>query len=123
MLPLQTVKLTEGSFWETAYDGFKKNTKLRNYHILVDYNKIQSYGPVKEVLGLEPLKDKLKKVLDLKSNRVNGHDTEAIDNDVLKEKNKNRKPKATIWHHTVKGKGFYFAEGNPFWHHKNFFTR
>ena len=59
--------------------------KLRNYHILVDYNKIQSYGPVKEVLDLEPLKDKLKVWFEV--NQVNGHDIKQLTN-VLKKKNK-----------------------------------
>ena len=34
---------------------------------------------------------------------------------------KNEKPSVTICH-TIKGKGFYFAENNPLWHHKNSFT-
>ena len=37
---------------------------------------------------------------------------------MLKIKNS---PKISICH-TIKGKGFYFAENNPFWHHKNSFT-
>ena len=36
-------------------------------------------------------------------------------------KSKSKKPSITICH-TVKGKGFKFAENNPFWHHKNSFT-
>ena len=35
--------------------------------------------------------------------------------------NKIKKPTALICH-TIKGKGFPFAENNPYWHHKNFFT-
>ena len=35
-------------------------------------------------------------------------------------KSKN-KPAALICH-TIKGKGFPFAENNPKWHHKNFFN-
>ena len=34
---------------------------------------------------------------------------------------KQKKPSVTICH-TIKGKGFYFAENNPMWHHKNNFT-
>ena len=34
---------------------------------------------------------------------------------------KNKKPSITICH-TIKGKGFHFAENNPFWHHKNSFS-
>ena len=77
-------EINEGSFWETAMMASKH--KLRNYHILVDYNKIQSYGPVKEVLDLEPLKDKLKS-FGFEVNQVNGHDIKQLTN-VLKKKQK-----------------------------------
>ena len=77
-------EINEGSFWETAMMASKH--KLRNYHILVDYNKIQSYGPVKEVLDLEPLKDKLKS-FGFEVNQVNGHDIKQLTN-VLKKKTK-----------------------------------
>tara|TARA_S200000501_G_C20857380_1_gene758269 strand:- start:2611 stop:3444 length:834 start_codon:yes stop_codon:yes gene_type:complete len=110
-------EINEGSFWETAMMASKH--KLRNYYVLIDYNKIQSYGPLKEVLDLEPLKDKLIS-FGFEVNQVNGHDVEKLTK-VLKKKCKNTKPKAIICH-TVKGKGFYFAENNPFWHHKNSFT-
>ena len=30
--------------------------KLNNFHVIIDYNKIQSYGQTKEILDLEPLK-------------------------------------------------------------------
>ena len=36
-------------------------------------------------------------------------------------KNKINKPSITICH-TIKGKGFPFAENNPYWHHKNSFS-
>ena len=36
-------------------------------------------------------------------------------------KKKINKPSITICH-TIKGKGFYFAENNPNWHHKNNLT-
>ncbi len=110
-------EINEGSFWETAMMASKH--KLRNYYVLIDYNKIQSYGQLKEVLDLEPLKDKLIS-FGFEVNQVNGHDVEKLTK-VLKKKCKNTKPKAIICH-TVKGKGFYFAENNPFWHHKNSFT-
>ena len=110
-------EIHEGSFWETAM--MASEHKLRNYYVLIDYNKIQSYGPLKEVLDLEPLKDKLIS-FGFEVNQVNGHDVEKLTK-VLKKKCKNTKPKAIICH-TVKGKGFYFAENNPFWHHKNSFT-
>ena len=93
--------------------------KLSNYHIIIDYNKIQSYGQTKDVMQLEPLKDKLSS-FGYKVDQVNGHDIKQLIK-YFKKIKKNNKPSALI-SHTIKGKGFYFAEQNPFWHHKNFFT-
>ena len=50
-------EINEGSFWESSMIASKH--KLSNYHIIIDYNKIQSYGQTKDVMQLEPLKDKL----------------------------------------------------------------
>ena len=51
--------------------------KLNNLKILLDYNKIQSYGLVKEVLNLEPLKDKWKS-FGFDVSDVNGHDIKQL---------------------------------------------
>ena len=51
-------EINEGSTWEAALSASKH--KLDNLKIILDYNKIQSYGFTKEVLNLEPLKDKWK---------------------------------------------------------------
>ena len=51
---------------------------------------------------------------------VDGHNIQALQDSFGKDFN-NEKPKAIIAH-TIKGKGFPFAENNPYWHHKNFFT-
>ncbi len=49
-------ELNEGSVWEAAMSAAKH--QLDNLTLLVDYNRLQSYGPTEEVLGLEPLVDK-----------------------------------------------------------------
>ncbi len=110
-------EINEGSFWEASMIASKH--KLSNYHIIIDYNKIQSYGQTKDVMQLEPLKDKLSS-FGYKVDQVNGHDIKQLIK-YFKKIKKNNKPSALI-SHTIKGKGFYFAEQNPFWHHKNFFT-
>jgi len=110
-------EINEGSFWEASMIARKH--KLSNYHIIIDYNKIQSYGKTKDVLELEPLQDKLS-AFGYKVNEVNGHDINQLSS-YFKKNKKNNKPSALICH-TIKGKGFYFAEQNPYWHHKNFFT-
>ena len=110
-------EINEGSFWEASMIASKY--KLNNFHVIIDYNKIQSYGRTKEVMDLEPLKDKLKS-FGYKVNEVNGHDVNIL-NKYFKKLKTIKMPSALICH-TIKGKGFYFAEQNPFWHHKNFFS-
>ncbi len=111
-------EINEGSFWETSMMAFKH--KLNNFHVIIDYNKIQSYGKTKEVMDLEPLRGKLQN-FGYKTEEVNGHDINQLFKYFKKIKKNKSKPTALICH-TIKGKGFYFAENNPFWHHKNFFT-
>ena len=110
-------EINEGSFWEASMIASKH--KLSNYHIIIDYNKIQSYGQTKNVMQLEPLKEKLSS-FGYKVDQVNGHDIRQLIKYFRKIK-LNKGPSALICH-TIKGKGFYFAEQTPFWHHKNFFT-
>ena len=113
-------EINEGSIWESALSAAKH--KLNNLKVILDYNKIQSYGFVKEVLNLEPLKDKWKS-FGFDVSEVNGHDINQLKKNFSKfSNNKLKKPSLTICH-TIKGKGFKFAENNPFWHHKNSFTK
>ena len=111
-------EINEGAFWETSMIASKH--KLNNFHIIIDYNKIQSYGKTIEVLDLEPLSDKLKSFGYIVS-ETNGHDVKKLSNYFKKIRQNKNKPTALICH-TVKGRGFSFAENNPKWHHKNFFT-
>ena len=46
---------------------------MNNLKIIIDYNKIQSYSFTREVLDLEPLKDKWKS-FGFEVSEVNGHD-------------------------------------------------
>ena len=88
----------------------------------IDYNKIQSYGFTKEVLNLEPLKEKWKS-FGFEVSEVNGHNIVQLYKNLKKFlRQKSKKPSVTICH-TIKGKGFKFAENNPFWHHKNSFSK
>lgn len=113
-------EINEGSIWEAALSASKH--KLNNLKILLDYNKIQSYGLVKEVLNLEPLKDKWKS-FGFDVSDVNGHNIKQLKKNLTKFiSDKKNKPSITICN-TIKGKGFYFAENNPKWHHRNSFTK
>ena len=90
---------------------------LSNLTVFVDYNKLQSYGPTKEVLDLEPLGDKWRS-FGFAVEELDGHDVEALQKLMARLPLDSRKPTAVICH-TIKGKGFPFAEGKAEWHHKS----
>jgi transketolase len=111
-------EINEGSVWEAAMSASKH--KLDNFVLMVDYNKLQSYGKVSEVLDLEPLKDKFIS-FGFEAIETDGHNVEKIREVLNAPFSEKLKPKAIIFH-TVKGKGFPFAEHNPSWHHKSKIT-
>ena len=111
-------EINEGSVWEAAMSASKH--KLSNLTIFVDYNKLQSYGPTREVLDLEPLADKWRS-FGFAVEEVDGHDVKALERLVIRLPLNPPKPTAVICH-TIKGKGFPFAEGKAEWHHKSGLT-
>jgi transketolase len=106
-------EINEGSVWEAAMCAGNHN--LENLIVMIDYNKIQSYGFTEEVADLEPLVDKWK-AFNFNVIEVDGHNVEEIKS--ILEKKPSKKPLAVICH-TVKGKGIGFAENDPKWHHKS----
>jgi transketolase len=108
-------EINEGSVWEAALSASKHN--LSNLTVFIDYNKLQSYGPNSEVLNLEPLADKWRS-FGFSVQEVDGHNIDDLESLVLKLPLVNDKPTAIICH-TVKGKGFHFAENQTEWHHKS----
>ena len=108
----------EGSVWEGALSAAQHG--LGALTVLVDYNKMQSYGEVRDILALEPFAAKWAD-FGFDVAEVNGHDVDALRRELNSRTPEGRRPKAVICH-TVKGKGAAFAEGNPAWHHKSRFS-
>lgn len=108
-------EINEGSVWEAAMSASKH--KLANLTVFIDYNKLQSYGTTKEVLDLEPLTDKWKS-FGFAVEEVDGHNIGLLEKLVQLLPFNSLKPSAVICH-TIKGKGFPFAEGKAEWHHKS----
>ena len=107
-------EINEGSVWEAAMSA--GNHKLDNLIALIDYNKIQSAGPTREICNLEPLADKWR-AFNFDVKEVDGHDVNALKT-TLTAPRASGKPTAIICH-TVKGKGLSFAENDPKWHHQS----
>jgi transketolase len=108
-------EINEGSVWEAALCAGKH--KLSNLTAVIDYNKIQSAGPTREIQDLEPLVDKWK-AFNFATVEVDGHDVNALRNVFRRLPVAADRPSAIICH-TVKGKGISFAEHDANWHHKS----
>jgi transketolase len=108
-------ELDEGSIWESALSAGKHG--LDNLTVIVDYNKVQSYGRVDEVMPLEPLAEKWR-AFGFNVLEVDGHDVNALESVLASLPAALGRPTAVLAH-TVKGRGFAFAEHDPAWHHKS----
>ena len=108
-------ELDEGSNWEAIL--FAPQHQLDNLVAIVDYNKIQSFGTVKEVLELEPLADKWR-AFRWAVREIDGHDHQQIESALTSVPFEPGKPSVIIAH-TIKGKGVLFMENQLAWHYKS----
>ncbi len=109
-------ELDEGSNWEAIL--FAAHHKLDNLVAVIDYNKIQSFGSVSEVMNLEPLADKFR-AFNWEVEEVDGHNVPALQDVLTRFKgSRNGRPKCVIAH-TVKGKGVSFMEHDLAWHYRS----
>ena len=103
----------EGSNWEGAL--FAPHHKLDNLVVIVDYNKIQSLGDVKDVLDLDPLADKWR-AFRWATRELNGHDLNALELALSTVPFEPGRPSCIIAH-TIKGKGVSFMENKLQYHY------
>jgi transketolase len=103
----------EGSNWEAIL--FAAHFKLRNLVAIIDYNKIQSLGPVAETIALEPFAAKWQS-FGWEVREVDGHDHVAL-KAALSQRSTGGLPVCVIAH-TVKGKGVSFMENTVLWHYR-----
>lgn len=104
----------EGETWEAALSA--SHHKLDNLVAILDYNKVQALGTVKEVLNLEPLKEKWRSFGWIVK-EADGHNIGQLVK-VFKFKNIKKRPLIIICH-TIRGKGVSFMEQKLEWHYLN----
>lgn len=109
-------EINEGSVWEAALTASKHG--LSSLTAIIDYNKLQSYGKVADVLPLEPLADKWR-AFGFAVREVDGHDVGQLREALGALPFDQNKPSLLIAH-TIKGRGVPVAEGEASWHHKAF---
>ena len=105
-------EIQEGQIWEAAMFGAFHH--VDNVVAILDYNKIQLDGFVKDIMDLEPLADKWRSfgwhVID-----VDGHSIAALQGAFAEAAATKGKP-SVILAQTIKGKGVSFMENNPKYH-------
>jgi len=107
-------ELDEGSNWEAIM--FAAHHELSNFTLIIDYNKVQSFGNTKEVMNLDPLKAKFE-AFNFNTLEIDGHNHDEILKS-LNYNNNSHKPKVIIAN-TIKGKGVNFMEHQLAWHYKS----
>ena len=120
-LPYRTIvllsdgELDEGSNWEAIL--FAPQHQLDNLVLVIDYNKIQSFGRVQDILDLHPLADKFR-AFRWEVREVDGHNMEELAATFSSLPFQSGKPSVVIAH-TIKGKGVSFMEDTLAWHYKS----
>lgn len=108
-------EMDEGSNWEAVL--FAGHHRLDNLVLVVDYNKIQSFGTVAEVLDLEPLADKFR-AFRWHVVECDGHDHPAVGAAFAEAAATAGRPTAVVAH-TTKGKGVGYMHDLLAWHYKS----
>lgn len=108
-------ELDEGSNWEAAL--FASQHHLNNLVGIIDYNKIQGFGNVHEIINLDPLMEKFRS-FGWAVKEIDGHDLDQISNSLEYIPFEKGKPSMVIAH-TIKGKGVSFMENQLAWHYKS----
>ena len=105
-------EMQTGTTWESSL--IAAHNKLDNLFVVVDFNGLQAMGKVKEILNIEPLKDKWT-AFGWEVREIDGHNFEDIEKSLT---SLSEKPIVVIAK-TIKGKGVSFMEGNNLYHYKN----
>lgn len=103
----------EGQVWEAALCATQH--RLDNLCVIIDYNKVQAFGKVSQILKLEPFSKKWESfgwnVL-----TVDGHDVHELTKILKHTKHAKGKPLVVIAN-TVRGKGIPFMEHKIDWYY------
>ncbi|HEY1041246.1 MAG TPA: transketolase [Candidatus Paceibacterota bacterium] len=106
-------ELQEGNTWEALM--LAAHYKLTNFVIILDRNHIQIDGFTENIVGLDPVADKMR-AFNYEVAEVDGHNFEELEK-VLHQKNTSGRPLFVIAH-TTPGKGVKAFENKFEWHGK-----
>jgi transketolase len=104
----------EGSVWEAALMAPARGAD--NLVAIVDFNKWQATDRSRQVMALDPLRDKWA-AFGWNAHEIDGHDPEALARLLARVPDGSGRPVAVVAH-TVKGKGVSFMEDDNNWHYR-----
>jgi transketolase len=104
----------EGSTWEAVL--FAAHHRLSNLVAVVDYNQIQGFARVSDVMELAPFAEKWK-AFGWETREVDGHDHQLLHSTFADLPFTADRPSCVIAH-TTKGKGVSFMENTILWHYR-----
>lgn len=100
-------ELQEGQIWESLQTT--AHQKINNVTAIVDFNKIQTDKPVRDIINIEDMEEKFT-AFGWHVERCDGHDFEELTETFKKLDRVEDRPKVLIAD-TIKGKGVSFMEG------------
>lgn len=106
-------EMEEGSIWEAAM--FAAKFKLGNLTAIIDVNGFQYGGTTRELMNLEPVKDKWE-AFGWQVTEVDGNDVAQLKQAMSKDRLRIDKPTCIVAN-TIKGAGFTKSSNNNDWHH------
>ncbi|MCI9377220.1 MAG: transketolase [Eubacterium sp.] len=106
----------EGSVWETAM--FAAKFQLSNLVLIIDRNRLQSYGSDKEVLDMGDMRSKFES-FGCHAVEIDGHNYDQIYQALTMGVSRNPAKPTVIIANTIKGKGASFMENRLEWHFKS----
>ena len=109
-------ELNEGSVWEAFMSA--SQFKLKNYYLIIDYNKMISLDKINNIMAIDPLINKMES-FGFNVFEIDGHDFNNFEkcfgnNDFINS----AKPKCIIAN-TIKGKSVPFMENVSKWHFRS----
>ena len=105
-------EIDEGQIWEAAMTA--SHYKLDNLCGIVDFNKLQIDGFLRDIKNIKPVEEKWRS-FGWEVFEVDGHDFKQLMDAYDKAQNIKGKP-SIILAHTIKGKGVSFIENKVEWH-------
>jgi transketolase len=110
---ISDAELNEGSVWETIM--FAGHHKISNLTVIIDNNGNQAFGKTKDILNLNPLKNKFAS-FGWSTKQIDGHNIKAVVNSLAASQESKDKPTAIIAH-THSGYGVDFMKDKIEWHY------